>query len=326
MANGTVNRAGQVNGATGSLTNDTALFLKVFSGEVLAAFKEVNVAMERSVVRQISSGKSASFPATWKAVAAYHVPGAEIVGQTINHNERIINIDALLYADAFLATIDEAMNHWDVRSDLKNQLGYAIANQADKFLLQLMVLASRASATVSGGTGGTELSNVDFDTSPNTLVNGIFDASQALDEKDIPDDGQRTAFLRPAYYNLCVQSDRAINRDWNAQNDNGSYKSGKILQISGCDIVKSNHVPNSDLSAITTPLVNGVSTNNTYEADFSTVVAVVTHKTAVGTVKLLDLATEMAYDVRRQGTLLVSKHAVGHGILRPEAAVSLIAP
>lgn len=44
---------------------------------------------------------------------------------------------------------------------------------------------------------------------------------------------------------------------------------------------------------------------------------------AVGTVKLLDLAQEMAYDIRRQGTLIVSKYAVGHGILRPECAVEL---
>jgi len=42
------------------------------------------------------------------------------------------------------------------------------------------------------------------------------------------------------------------------------------------------------------------------------------HPQAMGTVKLLDLASEMEYDIRRQGTLMVSKMAVGHGILRPE--------
>jgi len=52
-------------------------------------------------------------------------------------------------------------------------------------------------------------------------------------------------------------------------------------------------------------------------------VSVCAHASAVGTVKLLDLRTEMGYDIRRQGTLLVAKYAVGHGILRPEAAVNL---
>ena len=44
---------------------------------------------------------------------------------------------------------------------------------------------------------------------------------------------------------------------------------------------------------------------------------------AVGTVKLLDLAQEMSWDMRRQVTLLLAKYAIGHGILRPEAAVEL---
>ena len=37
----------------------------------------------------------------------------------------------------------------------------------------------------------------------------------------------------------------------------------------------------------------------------------------------MDLAIESGYDIRRQGTLMVAKMAVGHGILRPESAVEL---
>jgi len=32
---------------------------------------------------------------------------------------------------------------------------------------------------------------------------------------------------------------------------------------------------------------------------------------------------ESEYDIRRQGTLMVAKMALGHGILRPEAAVEI---
>jgi hypothetical protein len=32
---------------------------------------------------------------------------------------------------------------------------------------------------------------------------------------------------------------------------------------------------------------------------------------------------ESAYDIRRQGTLMVGKYLVGHGELRPEAGVEL---
>lgn len=55
MANATVSRLGQTNGAGDALS----LFLKVFAGEVLTAFAETNVALSRSMVRTITSGKSA---------------------------------------------------------------------------------------------------------------------------------------------------------------------------------------------------------------------------------------------------------------------------
>lgn len=55
MANATVTQFGQINGAG----DDDALFLKVFGGEVLAAFNARNVFMDKHTVRSISSGKSA---------------------------------------------------------------------------------------------------------------------------------------------------------------------------------------------------------------------------------------------------------------------------
>jgi hypothetical protein len=53
MANAIPSRIGQINLAG----DERALFLKVFSGEVLTAFAETNVALERTMVRTISSGK-----------------------------------------------------------------------------------------------------------------------------------------------------------------------------------------------------------------------------------------------------------------------------
>ena len=55
MANATVSRIGQANQAG----DEKALFLKVFSGEVLAAFEETNVFLGKTTVRTITSGKSA---------------------------------------------------------------------------------------------------------------------------------------------------------------------------------------------------------------------------------------------------------------------------
>lgn len=303
----TASRAGQADGSGDA----TALFLKVWSGEVLSAFRETNVAAPRFMVRTISSGKSAQFPATWKAVASYHTPGTYITGQVINGNERVITIDDLLIAPVFIPLIDEAMSHFDYRSEYSFQCGAALAKTYDEQLLQLVALAARASATVSGGNGGTQITDADALTNPDSLVDSIFDATQALTEKDVPK-RDRFVFVKPDQYNLLVSSSsKLINRDYAP--DNGSVASGMVARVAGCEIVETNNLPDSDVTTGPTA----------YRGNFTTTAALVSHRTAVGTVKLLDLATEMAYKIENQGTLIVSKYALGHGILRPESAVEI---
>lgn len=306
MASATVNRFGSNNGGA----DKSELFLKVFGGEVMTAFEETNVTMDKHMVRSIPNGKSASFPATWKVNASRHVPGAEIVGQASNVGERVITIDDLLIADVFLASIDEAMTHYDVRSEYSKQCGSVLAKEWDKAVLQLGVLAARAAATVTGGFGGTVLTNANYGTDGATLAGGMFSAAQKFDEKDVPDD-DRYMFLKPAQYYLLAQTTNVLNRDWGGS---GVYAEGKVLKVAGVSIVKTNNLPITDLSAVTPAKYAGV---------FTTTVGLVMNRSAVGTVKLMDLATEMEYDTRRQGTLIVAKYAIGSGILRPECAIEL---
>lgn len=301
-----VSRLGQANG-TGSTT---ALFLSVFAGEVLTAFQTANVALSRSLVREISSGISARFPATWKGTAAYHTPGVMLVGSTLKANERIVTIDDLLVADRAIDKWDEAVNHYDVRRIYSEDIGYALSNTMDRNILQVMILAARASATVTGGNGGTRIVDASITTAAN-LEAAAFDAAQALDEKDVPD-YDRFIFLKPSEYNTLVQSTKAFNRDWNP-NPQGGYAAGKVMQIAGLDIVKTNQLPQGTVS--TGPAA--------YQGVFTGVKGIVTQRGAVGTVKLLDLNVESNYIPQNLATLMVGSYACGHGILRPECAVEL---
>jgi hypothetical protein len=305
MADALVSRLGQVNGAGDSL----ALFMKVFAGEVLTAFEINNVALERTMVRSIPNGKSAQFPATGRADAEYHTPGAEITGGKIAHAEQVINIDQLLVSPTFIADIDDAMNHYDVRGIYSGESGLALAYRMDKNILQVGVSAARASNPITDLPGGTGLINAGYRTDSHALASGIFGAAQVLDENSVPEIG-RSAFLRPAQYYLLAQNTDAINKLFGGQ---GSYADGNIVKIAGIDLVKTNNLP---ITNITTGLAK-------YQVNASNTAGLVMHKSAVGTVKLLDLSMQSDYDIRRQGTLIVARYAVGHGVLRPDAAVEL---
>lgn len=306
MADATVSRLGQVNQAG----DVDAIFLKQYGGEVLTAFEEANKFTPHHMVRQISNGKSAQFPVTWKASAAYHTPGAEITGGQISHAEKVITIDDLLIAPAFIANIDEAKNHYDVRSIYTTEQGRELSYKYDTNVAAVGILAARASATITGGNGGAALTDATFDTDGAALANGIWAAAQNFDEKDVPE-SDRAAFFRPAQYYLLNKNTTVLNKDYGGS---GSYSEGGVLKVAGIDIIKSNHLPSTDLSADTT-------VSPSARASFVNTYGLVMHKMAVGTVKLLDLGLESDYMVNRQGTLMVAKYAVGHGILRPECAV-----
>ncbi len=309
MSNFTPSRLGQINGSGQA----DALFLNIFAGEVLKSFDVTNVMMSRHTVRTIPNGKSAQFPASGLADAYDHTPGVRLAGRAIAHAERIITIDGLLVSDVFIANIDEAMNHYDVRSIYTTEVGRALSRRMDRNVLQISVLAARASATVTGGFGGSQLNggaNLPTNTS-GALRDAIFTAAQTLDEKNVPEDG-RYCVLRPAQYYRLVLDAVVPNRDFSGA-PGGDIRTGKVWEVAGVEVVKSNNLPSTNIT-----------TGNTkYQGNFAATFGLVSHAAAVGTLKLMDLSVEGAYMVDAQGTLIVSKYLAGHGILRPECAVEL---
>ena len=323
MSNATVSRLGLVDN-TG--TDFDALFLKVFSGEVLTAFTRNNIFNEQlHSVRTITSGKSAQFPVLGTATAAYHTPGNLLTGgNQIRHGERLISIDDLLIADVFVSKLEELKNHYDVRAAYADELGKALAKTYDSNVAKMIANASRASSTLTGiaggltltlGSGNTASANVSGD----EIAAAIYDIAQAFDERDIPPT-DRFCVLPPAeYYKRAESATRTVDVDFNP-GGNGSFASGKIQQVAGIPVMMSNNVPQSNVSS------NPSGANNTYSGDDSKTIGLVFHKSAVGTVKLMDMTTEITgndYATMYQGTLMVAKYALGHGILRPECAATI---
>lgn len=313
MSNANPSRLGQA-----GLAGDTnALFLKVFSGEVMSTFNANTVMKEKTRIRSIKNGKSAQFAAIGKTVAEYHTAGAEILGNSIEHGEKVITIDDMLIANTFIANIDEAKNHYDVRSEYSKQMGQALAQTYDRNLLSMSVKAARDPSGIGAGVAGQgSASSVSIGLAPTTatLVSAIYDAAATLDEGNVPET-ERYVIVNPSTYYALVQEDKLINRDFGA---NGSYSDGTILRVAGMQIVKSNNLVVNHTSAAAYP-----DFNSKYAVDATDTSALIIQRQALGTVQLMDMATEMEYDIRRQGTLAVSKMAVGHGVLRPECIIEL---
>ena len=310
----TMTRTGQQNSAGDS----SALFLKVYAGEVLTAFEQASVTMDKHVIRSISSGISAQFPLVWKTAATEYAyingsgdtgtTGIELDGTIIHKNEKVISIDGLLIADHFVNNLDEAMSHFEVRSIYAKEAGIALGTQWDQNVSQQGVLGARSATLVSGGNGGSVLTNSSYGTSGATLGGGLFDAAEQMDENNVPEN-DRYMYVRPAQYYLMAETTDLINRDWGGR---GVYAEGEVMKVAGVHIVKTNNLPISNISS---------SQVTTHDGNFSTTKALVMHKSSVATVKLLNLAVETEYSIKNQGWIIVAKYAMGHGFIRPEGCV-----
>lgn len=326
MAVTKVSFGGQANGsgAAVNFATDNELFMKVFAGEVLQTFETTTVMKDKHLIRTITSGKSAQFPVTGTATAAYMTPGADLATdgsylQAIKHAERVISVDSLLTASTFVDKLDEMKNHYDVRSIYAQELGRALANQFDKNLLGLGVLAARASATITNGPSNSSFAaNAAYTGSG--IIGGLYAAAAQLDKNNVPSE-DRYAVVTPDTYWAIVNSNDGktlIDRDFGGE-ANGSYYDGKLLKVAGFALVKSNIASQVFGQTVSSP----TGANNTYGGTFTNTTCLAFHKNAIGTVKLMDLAMESDYQIRLQGTIMVAKYAMGSGILRPECAIEL---
>ena len=169
--------------------DSTGLFLKKFAGEVMTVFDEKNIMKPLHTIRTITKGKSAQFPVIGTANAGYYTPGTDIMNldstgsgsdnvgadgglNAFKQTEVLINIDKVLMASTFIASIDELVSHFDVRAPYTHQLGEALANQFDKNVLTVAVKTGAKTGTDGTDANGLVPSNawIDAQTKQGSVV------------------------------------------------------------------------------------------------------------------------------------------------------------
>lgn len=303
-----------------------ALFMKVFSGEVLTAFARNTVMMSRHQVRTIDHGKSASFAVMGRTRAKYLAPGSSLDDQRkkFEHTEKVISIDGLLTADCLITDIDDAMNHYDVRVEYSRQLGEALAQSADCAIINELANMAAKDAAVKenipdNGVGAEKVqgtgkafefaTGIDLSQSAeygNKIIEGLLAARAAFTKNYVPM-GDRYCLLTPEGYSALIKALMPDSANYQALFDPNS---GKLQTICGFEVIEVPHLINDG--------VDGKHTLNAKYTD-AKLQGIVFHRSAVGTVKLKDLAMERARRAEYQADQIIAKYAMGHGGLRPEA-------
>jgi hypothetical protein len=303
MSDTDFSRPGQTN-LSGS---DRALFYKKFSGEVLATFVQMNRVAPLVRQRSIASGKSAGFQVLGRAVAFFHSAGKDI-SDTANNllsqiagAERVINIDSMLMSAVTIYDLDEAMSEWEVRGPYARELGRAVAVMSDRLAIHTLILAARASATITGLNGGSVVVDAAMKTSGVALANALFAAKVDMDHKDVPEDGrfavitwdQHANLIRDPSVSIAATSPTVtqatvgyplINGDLSQAN--GDYAKAKLYFCAGFMLVPTNHLPSTNITSgdadFGTSAGGASEQGNVYYGDFSNTAGVCFQSEAAG--------------------------------------------
>lgn len=333
----TVSRLGQMNNQGDS----RALFQKLYSGEVLTTFHDTNIALGLTRTRTIKNGKSASFPLIGQNSAKYHTPGKLIDTNKIGHSERIVTIDDVAISPVFIADIDDAMRHYEVRSQYSYESGQALAELIDRNIFRMLAKAAaitdNAAAQAAGlnplpeetYTQNITLAAVGDENDGAAIVDAIFKARTQFKLAKVRE--KPVVVLRPEQYEALVNVNDVTKVTWMNKDvgGTGSMAEGVIPRVAGLSIYESMQMPDSDESAGLNdpePLADtSVGSGNAakYRGDYSNLIGLVFTPSAVATTKLMDISIQHIPEPLRLGHNILAKMAVGHDILRPCCAVAL---
>lgn len=292
------------------------LFEQKMMTDVLKYFKVTNVVRELITVKNITQGKSASFPIVGNSSAALKTNDAEeLAVQTVKHTDRIINIQGLLVGHSYVTDIDNAMLHYDPKAAHTESIGRSLSKYFDVQGIGVAIAAAKiVDSTTATAAGLKDFSDDKYTeeveiTLANILSGGaIYGAcAAAMTEyrsKDIV--GDPTFLLRTAQYFALLNNSAQTGITW----VNDPYvQSGKVPMVLGSKVVYSPHFPAG------TGASGAIATGDYLGLLFS--------KEAVGCVELLSTSVRSDYVPTRLATLIVGKMAYGMDILNHSAAVGI---
>lgn len=354
LANGDlVFRATNSAATSGGTLGHNKLWLPLWSGEVINAYDQYNMFENMITTRSISSGFSYEFPITGTVeLKAAWEAGEELSGKGNSSRTFKVNLDARPMAAHFETdNIDLLVTQWDYRSELARQSGLTLANTRDR-QLAVALLAACAVAPITNDPRGSDFTTNAFqapidvgavapsaasETTALKVLEGIEDYLVKCQENDVQVNNvycvvtpkvfqviralgitksadSPLAFTKVPMFTGAQEFGGAgapISMGMNAMTDS--------LEYMGVKIVKSNHLPKTDLegAAIGSAKYN-------LKCDAINLHGIIFQPEAVAGLSLQGMKVDTVADVRRNTQFTVASMLKGTGLIRPELCRAIV--
>lgn len=336
----------------------------LFTLEVLSYFYKKNVFRPLLRTRDIPEGnKSAVFEVSGKAAkGVLFKPGDTLDKKGVPHARKIINIDGLVVASAWIFKLDDWLAYWDVRHEHAQALGVQLAEAVDRNLFASVLKAAATDKALVKNPDGTEktlsgkvinmpdssdivkVSDIDSKDDVILFFEAVRKARTTFRKMNVYDQELYLA-ISPSMYEKLFNYLDLISADYKGS---GSIAEGELPRLFGFNIVESNVFyegedgDDNDLGELYT--VPG-DTNTEPEYKTATIgedwsgdgginhkvtvkggglLAVAFTRDAAAMVNLKDIYVEEDYDIKEKATYITADLAAGFDSFRPECAIAIM--
>lgn len=339
-------------GTSGGAAGVNKLWLPLWSGEVINAYDHYNVFESVVTAKTLTGGYSWEFPVTGTiALKPSWNAGEELVGGDSSSTTFKVNLDPRPMAAHFETdNVDLLVTQWDYRSELARQAGMTLANTRDSQVAVSLLAACAVGPLASDPRG---LTNAEFpqpvevstglpsaadDAVGLRILKAIEDYFVFMQENNYPVAGVYCV-VTPKVFQVIRALGITRAGDTNAFEKVPLFGTGSeyggigaplstgmnaltdSLEYMGCRIIKSNHLPKSDLSLN----ANKIGANKyNLKCDTVNLHGMIFQSEAVAGLSLMGMKVDTVQDVRRNTQFTVASMQKGTGVLRPELCQALV--
>lgn len=330
------------------------MLLKVFAGEVLAAYQDYVQFPDKVNYYTLNTGKEMQFPAVWKIGSEYLEAGARTLSMDVETKEYTISLeDNPLYSQHSEYKLDDMLAHFQVRAQIRNEMAKELARQVDK---KISILIRNACNGVAEGTatsfpnqiiasGAISKANINaaeatytgtaLNNAATALIEALTQIAIVWDRNFIPQNDRYVAVTPAMFYALRTQGVPSFLNTASATGNTAGLSpyplmgSPQATFVSGPNTVGGTG-PDVYLEYLgfkifrsqNTPWgASAITTGpSKWQADFSTTYAMAFQKDCVGFIQKTGIVTENWYNPETLSDNVRAMTWVGGGTLRPYCA------
>ena len=298
---------------------DRADMIESYGGMVDSQFAKKSMMRKFVPVKSIRGTDTAIGRRVGKTDLTTLTPGVRPAAQPTAYGKVAVTVDTVILARHNTSLLNEFQQDFNTRAELGKDHGKELAKFFDEaFLIQAIKGAAQDAPTGLNGAFGAgklqTLAAAQDETDPDKLYQAIARIFVDMEEEDI-DVEENAIFVRPTQYDVLLNNDKLVDRDFSA--DNGDFATGKFKTLKGAPVFSTARIPNQ---AVTGHFLSNPDNGNAYDltATEANAVAVVMHPQSLLAGETIGMTSEVFYSQVEKQWFIDSYMAFGVSPRRPD--------